>query len=442
MLACWGYLLYGCHKCYGRWMLTIEYRPVDELVTDGRNAKKHDPDAIAASIRRHGMVDPIIVDDRTGMIVSGHGRLEVLLAWDGAMAPEGTKVIDGRLCVPVVMGWGSQDDAQAAALLVGLNRTVELGGWDDTALAELLNDLPELDLEATGFGDDDMRDLLRRAGIFKEEPKRKFTERSAADVVTEPGNLWLLGDHRLICGDSTNKATVERLMNGEKALLIATDPPYAVDYEGSDRPPIKGVGHDNPVWLDYVESDVDLFTRYLEVAREVVLAPHAAVYQWYGDRQVCAVRQGWLDNGLLAHQNIIWHKKSPVMARVQFMYAHESCLYGWVQGSKPTRRPPNNERTVWEVDDEQDRDPGHPTSKPVDLFARTMRWHLARGEIAYEPFCGSGGALIAAEREDRRCYAIEMAPAFVDLTCARWQEETGQMPVLESTGLPYDFSIT
>ena len=256
--------------------------------------------------------------------------------------------------------------------------------------------------------------------------------------ITKPGDLILLGNHRLLCGDATDPAEVKLAMAGERAGLMATDPPYLVDYDGGNHPQTWGnggkqVGRDVATkhWDAYTDHDgaVDFYQSYLAAALAEALAERPSLYQWFGMMRIEIVLAAWRANGLLSHQVVIWHKSRSVLGRSDFAYDYEPCMYGWVQGQRPEAklRPPAEASAVWEVASSiEDGATGiHPTQKPVELIRRPIIWHTAPGEAIYEPFAGSGTAIIAAEMTGRRCYALELSPAFCDVIVTRWENFTG-----------------
>ncbi len=228
-------------------------------------------------------------------------------------------------------------------------------------------------------------------------------------------------EHRLLCADSTCAEDVRGLMNGRKATLMATDPPYLVDYQGgnhpqswSNRPEVR-----DKHWDDYLEAEGPaFFVAFLKVALEVALVDNPAVYQWHAFKRQSLVEQAWREVGLLVHQQIIWAKSRPVLGHSHYMWRHEPCFYGWIQGKQPTLRPPPNVSTVWDID-QIGLDGNHPTEKPSAIFARPIEYHTQPGGLCYEPFSGSGTSLVAAEIKGRLCYAIEKAPAFVAVALER-----------------------
>lgn len=393
------------------------------LHADPSNARAHGEmnlDAIEGSLRRFGQAEPLVVQATTGRVIGGNGRLVAMkrLGWTEC------DVVELEI-----------DDLQATALAIALNRTGELAEWDEQTLARLLEELRSADaLAGVGFTDADIDDLLREIdnAAVTEPVEDPGPDDPPDDPVSRPGDLWLLGDHRLLCGDSTSASDVARLMGEDKAALAATDPPYLVDYTG-ERPNDSGKD-----WTrEYREIDIkdaDVFFRAVFSNVLSVLAPHAAIYCWHAHKRTGTIQRVWEDLGILDHQQVIWVKPTPVFGRVYYHFRHEPCMMGWRKGSKPEHDGDHEHDSVWEVDwDGKARVVGneHPTEKPVELFARPMRKHTARGAVVFEPFSGSGSQIIAAEREGRRCRALELSPAFVDVAIRRWEKATGREAVTE-----------
>ena len=407
-----------------------------KLTEDPANARKHSArnlEAIRQSLQRFGQQTPIVVRD--GVIVKGNAtsRAARELGWTMIAA------------IPTALS-----DAELIAYGIADNRTGELAEWDDEVLDRLLSALPE-DLRASaGWQQNELAELRGRLipdKVVEDEPPAPDPT-----AVSRPGDLWVLGEHRLLCGDSTNAADVDRVLEGRQADLIATDPPYVVNYTGA-RPTGDG-GSGGKDWstlyreIDIPDARAFFAAVFGQVAR--VLAPHAAVYCWHADVRAHELRAVWDELGLLHHQNIIWVKPVPVISRMFWHYRHEPCLMGWRKGSKPAHDGEHATSTVWEVAGDElsvwylswegkRRVSGneHPTQKPVEIFARPMRKHTMPGATCFEPFSGSGTQLVAAEQLRRRCCAIEIQPVFVDVAIRRWQALTGRAAVLEGDGRTY-----
>jgi DNA modification methylase len=407
-------------------VLSIRTVPLDSLHQDPSNVRTHDArnlDAITASLKRFGQAEPLVVQQRTGLVIGGNGRLQAM------------KQLNWTTCEIVEL---DVDDLQATSLSIALNRTGELAGWDEPALAKLLEQLRAEDsLDGVGYSTEDI-DALVQDLLDQEHADKDLVDDGAdeppAVAVSKLGDLWVLGEHRLLCGDSTQLADVHRVMAGAKAALVATDPPYLVDYTG-ERPNDSGKD-----WTaSYREIDIkdaDGFFRSVFVNVLEVLGPKGAIYCWHAHKRCGDIQRIWRDLGILDHQQIIWVKPTPVFGRVYWHFRHEPCVMGWRQGDKPEHDGVHDHDSVWECDwDGKARFQGdHPTSKPVELFTRPIRKHTRVGNIVFEPFSGSGSQLIAAERTGRKCCAIEISPPFVDVAIKRWQKATGQDATLDGDG--------
>jgi DNA modification methylase len=378
------------------------------------------------------------------------GYADALLARETS---EGLQIIDGHLRaettpdaeVPVLVLDVTEEEADK--LLVSLDPLAAMAEGDAESLRTLLAQV-ETDSDA-------VRKMLD--GLAKEygaqpgpkpldDPGPRFDEAEELRKKwgVEVGQLWTLGDHRLLCGDSTSPTDVARLMNGERAILFATDPPYLVGYDGTNHPGTKASEKRaslNTNWsgtygTTWDEADAaqnsDLYERFIKAAVDVAILPNAAWYCWHASRRQRMVEEAWEKNGAFVHQQIIWSKPNrPILTRSWFLWAHEPCFFGWLKGKKPPKETADYERTVWEIDTLSNAErPDHPTPKPLDCFAIPMRQHTKAGEVCYEPFSGSGSQIIAGERECRRVYAIEISPAYVAVTLERWAEATGGIPKL------------
>ncbi len=317
-------------------------------------------------------------------------------------------------------------DEQKRRVALYDNRAAELAEWDSEVLASLAE---ETDLSAL-WEPDELTDLLgTESTMVALAGDPDAVPDPPADPVTQPGDLWRLGDHRLLCGDANSAADVRRLMNGERSSLMPTDPPYLVNYQGgnhpqswSNRPAVK-----DKHWDDYREGDGPaFFVAFLQVALAEELTANPALYQFHASARQALVEQAWKECGLLVHQQLIWVKSRPVLTHSHYLWQHEPCFYGWVKGKQPSRKPPTNATTVWTVEQAGEPSGLHPTQKPVELIRRMVEAHTVPGEVVNEPFAGSGTALIACELTGRRCSALEQAPAFCDVVVQRWQELTGK----------------
>jgi DNA modification methylase len=334
--------------------------------------------------------------------------------------------------VPVHVARGLTPE-EARAYRLADNRSAQETAWDALLLPAELAALAEceLDLALTGFDPDELAALLARPteGLTDPDEVPEIPE----EPVTRPGDLWLLGRHRLLCGDATSAADVQRLMEGERAGLMATDPPYLVDYAGGQHPASEaneGKASKDKTWDEYVdhEHSVEFYVAFLRAALDHALLDDAAVYQWFGIMRTEVIWQAWREVGLLPHQVLVWKKSRSVLTYSHYMWDYEPMMYGWSEGHMPGMKPPADARAVWEIESRiEDGAAGvHPTQKPVETVRRPITYHTKPGGLIYEPFSGSGTALIAAEETGRRCYALEQSPAFCDVAVARWEAFTGE----------------
>lgn len=408
--------------------MKINLKAISDIKPYENNPRVNDNavDAVAKSIEQFGFRQPIVVDS-AGVIICGHTRFKAAVKL-------------GIDKVPVHVADNLTED-QVKAYRIADNKTASLSTWDSDLLAGEIDHLlnSNFDVLSLGFDDSEIQSIL---GV----PKEKADKSDIVDEAPEPqekhvsstGDMWLLGDHRLLCGDSTKSADVDRLMGDDRAALVATDPPYLVNYTGKDRP--GGSGKD---WSDkYREVDIpNAKVFFLAVFGNVkrVLAPKAPIYCWHAHKRCREIQQVWDDLGILDHLQIIWVKPTPLFGRVFWYFQHEPCLMGWLKGSMPEHDAADmSNTTVWEIGWEGNKkrstDNVHPTQKPVELFARPMRRHTARGAVCFEPFSGSGSQIIAGEQESRRVRAMELSPAFVDVAVRRWESYTGQAAVLDGDG--------
>jgi DNA modification methylase len=418
----------------------IDWIPLAQLQAATRNPKRHSAE-IGTSIGRFGYVEPIVLDERTGRIVAGHGRREALLAMRerGDAPPAGIRADGEEWLVPVLRGWASRSDAEAEAYLLASNKLTEAGGWDEGQLASLLKDLGEQGLVGVGFDDKEIRELLAAQDARTEllaDPDDVPAEPEAGAVYVKAGELWLLGKHRLLCGDSTKDEDVARLMAGVRAGLMNTDPPYGVAYANDDRPN-PGVAKPRVAKPRVANDDLTgaelraLLDGAFGEAAAQALKEDSAWYLWHAP----AIRE--LFDALDAvdfhlSRQIIWVKPVLLLGRGQYHNKHEPCLFGWRHVQPPDYGEGNGERTqttVWEiagVSQAERKEFNHSTPKPVALFEIPIVKHLMPGEIAYEPFAGSGPQIIAAEKTGRRCFAMELEPRYVQVAIERWERCTGK----------------
>lgn len=445
----------------------VDYVPLEDVLPATRNPKGHSDEMIQRSIRRFGFVDAAVHDGRTGRIIAGHGRTEALWAIRraGEEPPEGVIVDeDGRWLVPVQKGWSSRSDGEAEALLVVLNRATEAGGWNEGELAELLGDLragPDPDLlELSGFtaADHDrmVAELAEQTFEAADDPE-EFDAAPALPYkpITRVGDVWLLGKHRLVCGDSTDLHVVTTALGGKRADLAFTDPPYGVKYEGSTGLRI--------VNDDLSASDLGrLLVGAFQAMSDSLVAGGAFYICGPSGRLETTFRAALEEVHLELRQQIVWVKDSFVLGHSDYHLQHETLLYGWqLPGEAPT--PPHfdpehdtmlygwkdgaahtfeggrKQSTVW-VYPKPRRSEVHPTMKPVALVRRAILNSTLPGGLVLDQFAGSGSTLIAAELCGRVASCVELDRRYADVICRRYQEHSGVMPILEASGDPVDFT--
>lgn len=421
--------------------------PVGQLHADPANLRKHPERSIAAikaSLARFGQRKPIVID-AAGVTIAGAGTLEAArqLGWSHIAA----------------VRYDDLTGAERTAYAIADNRTAELSEWDNDALRATLGTLDVTQLGAAGYTEDELKTLLA-GGAQAVDPDE--IPAPLPEAVSRRGDLWALGEQRLLCGDCTDLEDVKRVMAGELAEIIVTDPPYLVDYDGTNHPHgNKNWGQSYGVTWDDADKNADLYDRFVSAAMAVALQEHAAWYQWYASCRHSMVEAAWAKHGILAHAQIVWVKPAGVLTRTWYswrhepclvgfkpaklpkklrdaplVWEHEPCLMGWKKGNKPDRvegQPILS--TVWQLTGiPQAERPDHPTPKPLEVYAIPYRQHTRPGDAVYEPFAGSGTAVVVAEQMRRRCRALELQPVYVDVVVRRWQKLTGKPATLEGDG--------
>ena len=439
-----------------RW---LEPMLLDDLLDAKRNPKGHAVEAISASIGRFGMVEQIVLDERTGRIVGGHGRRNELrrLRDAGLAAPEGVQVDanDGTWWPYVVRGWRSRDDADAEACAIALNRAGELGGWTPE-LAQVLGDLAATDdgLIGVGFTDDALQSLIaenardaaqaaaraaRAAGVDDDDAPALPAE---PDTVSKLGDVWQLGDHRLVVGDAQDAAVFEKLLGDERVVCVWTDPPYGVAIVGGNHslsPEERARRGGKTIQND--DLDEEQLRALLDAAFTNAVAACVPGATWFVAAPGCALfgvfGAALAAKGIWRH-TLIWLKDSLVLSRADYHYRHEPLLYGWVPGGAHHAPPTRTGDTVWEFPRPK-RSSEHPTMKPVGLVARALENHTDPGDLVLDPFTGSGTTLLAAHRLGRRARCVEKDPRYADVVARRWQRMAGQVPLLngKKTRMPW-----
>ena len=396
----------------------------------------HAVEAVARSIREFGFRQPIVVDE-CGVIIVGNTRYKASLRL-------------GLQEVPVHAAVGLTA-AQIKAYRIADNKTAELAEWDQDRLVQELAQLQQLDFDVNvlGFSADELQDLLAE-DLNSSVGDPDLVPDPPDTPVTQPGDLWLLGEHRLLCGDSSKTEDVDRLLDDAPIHMVNTDPPYNVrveprsnnaiaaglsSFEGGKATATKLRAKDRPLVNDFVCEDE--FQRLLRawfgnIAR--VLEPGRAFYVWGGYSNCGNYPPVFKAAGLYFSQAIIWHKLHPVLTRKDFMGAHEWAFYGWREGAAHQFFGPANATDLWEVKKVNPQSMIHLTEKPVELAVRAMEYSSKRGEHVLDLFGGSGSTLIAAEQTKRRAFLMEIDPLYCDVITARYQQFCGKKAERCGTG--------
>lgn len=402
----------------------IERLPVDSLVPYARNARTHSDGQvaeIAASIKEFGFTNPVLIDD-SGGVIAGHGRL---------MAARRLGMTD----VPCIR-LSHLSDVQKRAYILADNRIALNADWDDDMLRIELEDLDGegFDLSLLGFSEDEINALLEGEG--EDEGTEGLTDPDDTPdpekiAVSKAGDVWVLGKHRVMCGDSTDLDCVIALMGGALADVFLTDPPYNVAYEGGtqEKLTIKNDSMSDAVFLQFL---TDAF-----VSANSVMRPGAAFYIWHADMEGYNFRRACRDIGWKVRQCPVWVKNTLVMGRQDYHARHEPCLYGWKDGSAHQWASDRKQSTVWEFD-KPSRNGEHPTMKPVALFEYQLLNNTNKGGVVLDLFGGSGTTVIAAEKNGRVSRIMELDPIYCDVIVRRWQEFTGKQGTRESDGAAFD----
>lgn len=418
--------------------------PVGDLVPYAQNPRRGDLGRLKESLRHHGQYRPLVVRSGTNEVLAGNHTLAAAreLGW-----------------TQIAVTFVDCDDDQAARIVLVDNRSNDLAGYDDAALLELLQQVQggTGHLEGTGFSDADLAALLADVG---DEPVALTDPDDAPVAPEEPtsrlGDVWLLGPHRLLCGDATATSSVAAFLGDERPDCVWTDPPYGVSYVGKTKDALT-ISNDGKGDL------ADLLPSAFSTAAKVS-KPGAPVYVAHADTERIIFEQSLLAAGLVVRQNLIWVKKAIVLGHSDYHYRHEPILEAEVPGepAEPvtTHEPvlygftpggegrlgrggerwygDNKQSTVFEVP-KPSRSRQHPTMKPVDLIGRMLANSCPHGGLVLDLFGGSGSTLIAAHHHRARAALVELDPRYVDVICRRFQEHTGTTPILERTGEPHDF---
>lgn len=402
--------------------MQIEQVEIEKLIPYARNSRTHGDSQIAqiaASIKEFGFTNPVLIDEGNG-IIAGHGRVL------GAQRLNLTEVPCIRLA--------HLNNAQKRAYVIADNKIALNAGWDEEMLRLEIGELKDFDFDLSliGFDSAEIDQMLALNDATTEDnTDEDDVPEVQSRVISSLGDVWLLGKHRLMCGDSTNAVDVEKLLGGGMPHLMVTDPPYGIEYDAdwrnhaikSDGTPSNGraigkvLNDDKADWRD-----------------AWALFPGEVAYVWHAGIRTNEVAESLAVCGFEVRAQIIWAKNKLVIGRGHYHPKHEPCWYAVKKGATGHWAGDRKQTTLWDIDKPRKSETGHSTQKPVECMRRPIENNSLPGDGVYEPFSGSGTTIIAAEQTGRICYAMELNPPYVDIAIRRWQQFTGKSAVHESTG--------
>lgn len=395
--------------------------PITKLVPYVNNARTHSPEQInklRSSLREFGFINSVIIDRDFG-VIAGHGR--ILAAKEEGIAE-----------VPCVFA-DHLTEAQKKAYILADNRMAMDAGWDEELLRVEIEALQAeaFDLSLTGFDEKELSDLFKDDADVQEDDFDVDAELEKP-TFSKSGDVWTLGRHRLVCGDSTKAETFAILMNGRKANLVVTDPPYNVNYEGTAGK----IKNDNLADEKFYQFLFDAFSNI-----EKVMADDASIYVFHADTEGLNFRKAFSDAGFYLSGCCIWKKPSLVLGRSPYQWQHEPCLYGWKKSGKHQWYADRKQTTIWEFEKTK-KNTDHPTMKPIPLLAYPIQNSSMSNTLVLDPFGGSGSTLIACEQTDRDCYTIELDEKYCDVIVKRYIEQVGSADgvSVERDGKTYTFA--
>lgn len=394
-------------------MIQIEHLLVSSLIPYARNSRTHSDEQvaqIAASIREFGFTNPVLID-ANGTIIAGHGRV---------MAAKKLG-LDEVPCLRL----GHLTPSQIRAYVIADNKIALNAGWDDEMLKAELLTLQEdgFNTDLTGFSDEELNALLTVETVEGETDPDEVPE-APVEPITKLGDIWILGNHRLMCENSTSIESVNRLMAGEQANLLLTDPPYNVAYEGKTE---------DALTIQNDSMDNDSFAQFLRdiySTADTVMKEGAVFYIWHADSEGLNFRKAAFEVGWKIRQCLIWNKNTLVLGRQDYHWKHEPCLYGWKDGAAHFWGSDRTQTTVLNFN-KPSRNGEHPTMKPVELFEYQIKNSSKPSDVVLDLFGGSGTTAIACEKTGRKARLMELDPKYCDVIVKRWEEFTGKKARLE-----------
>ena len=403
--------------------VTVERWPLERLIPHARNARTHSEEQvaqIAGSIAEFGFVNPVLVGD-DGVIVAGHGRVMAARKLGLSEAP--------------VIVLSHLTPTQRRALMISDNQIATNAGWNDEMLAAELAALKEeaFDLDLLGFDDAEIDRLL--AGTDDEAADLDEAPEPPAEAVSRPGDLWICGEHRVLCGDATVLADVEMVLGGELADMTFTDPPYNVNYANTAKDKLRG--KNRPILNDALGEDFG--TLLYDACVNILTLTKGAVYICMSSSELDRLQKAFREAGGKWSTFVIWAKNTFTFGRADYQRQYEPILYGWKDGTDHYWCGARDQGDVWFFDKPHKNDL-HPTMKPVALVERAIRNSSKSRDIVLDPFGGSGTTMIAADHAGRRARLIELDPKYVDVIVQRWQEVTGGEARHAETDQPFNGS--
>lgn len=373
---------------------------INEIIPYEKNPRKNDGavKAVAESIKQCGYISPIIIDENN-IILAGHTRFKAL------------KML-GEKEISVIQAVGLTEDQKKKYRLLD-NKTAEIAEWDLDMLAE---ELEGLDFDGFDFDWDVLKEMDE---VIEDEYEKPVPNQPKS----KQGQVYILGRHRLMCGDATSKQDVDVLMNGMKADMLLTDPPYGVNYTGKTKDSLK-IKND-----DIQDEELENFLFESFSSAVYAMKPGAVFYIWHPESKSHIFRNACQKSGLAVRQALVWVKNSMVIGRQDYQWKHEPCLYGWKDGAKHLWASDRKQTTVLNFD-KPSKNKEHPTMKPISLFDYQMKNNTKGGDIVLDLFSGSGTTIMAAEQNGRVAYCMELDPKYVDVIIDRWETFTGEKAVL------------
>ncbi|EGP5670191.1 DNA modification methylase [Enterococcus faecium] len=391
-------------------MKLVDLKPADYNPRINLEPGMDEYEKLKHSILEFGFVDPPIFNKRTGNLVGGHQRVAVAK--------------DLGLCEEIEVSVVDLSLEREKSLNVALNKIS--GQWDEDKLAVLLKELDSEALDVSGFSEDEFQDVIDQFDAKLDMGNEAIDDNYEIELPKEPksklGDIYQLGNHRLMCGDSTDIEQIEELMDGEKADMLITDPPYNVNYEGKTEDSLT-IQNDNKTSLEFYEF---LKNAFAAVYKQLDIG--ASFYVWYASSEVVNFVTALVDSNFLVKQELIWCKNTFVLGRQDYHWQHEPCLYGWKADGSHKWRGDRKQTTVLDFDKPLSNKE-HPTMKPVPLFDYQIKNSSKKSDRILDIFGGSGTTMIACEQNNRHAYLMELDPRYVDVIVNRWEEFTGKKAI-------------